>query len=85
MAMYYAGPRFWNLKEMQDVTVSAPGTVNRKQWVNSMTAWAQDHGIEMQWQGESTHHEDDQHWHQAHFLIPREENRTLFLLRWGSQ
>lgn len=83
MAELYTGPHFWNRNEMQEVTVRATGTVDRKQWIQQMTDWADQHRIPLRWQGESTHNVDGNSWHEAYFLIRGEQNRTLFRLRWA--
>lgn len=82
MATYHAG-RFWDLKEVQEVTVRADISVDRYQWVHDMKDWAESHGMDIKWQGESTHTEGDNSWHQAHFLIAGEANRTMFMLAWN--
>lgn len=83
MAEFYAGPHFWDQKHMQEITVRTTGTVDRKQWIQAMTDWADAHHIFLRWQGESTHNVNGESWHEAHFLIRGEENRTLFRLRWA--
>ena len=83
MAQFYTGPHFWDIKQMQEVTVRTSTKVSRQQWIQEMTEWADAHHIPLRWQGESTHTVNDESWHEAHFLIRGEENRTLFRLRWA--
>lgn len=83
MAELYVGDRFWDTKQMQEVTVRTTGTVDRKQWIQEMTDWADSHHIFLRWQGESTHDVNGESWHEAYFLIRGEKNRTLFRLRWA--
>jgi len=83
MAKFYTGPHFWDVRQMQEITVSTAGTVDRKQWIQEMTDWADARHIPLRWQGESTHDVNGKSWHEAHFLIRGEQNRTLFRLRWA--
>lgn len=83
MAEFYTGPHFWDVRQMQEVTVRTTGTVDRKQWIQQMTDWADEHRIPLRWQGESTHNVDDESWHEAHFLIRGEQNRMFFLMAWA--
>lgn len=83
MATYYAGPRFWDLEDVQEVTVITNSNVSRKAWVEQMVAWAEGHNIDIRWTGESTRVNGDDSWHEAHFLIAGEANRLMFILAWG--
>jgi hypothetical protein len=71
-----------------EVTVKADGQIDRKTWVQDMTNWAQQHRLQVQWTGESSHWAGDPlsyqvTWHEAHFFIADKHQRTLFLLRWS--
>lgn len=83
MATYYAGPRFWDLQEVQEVTVRANSNISRRTWVEQMVAWAEERGIAIRWTGESTHTQGSNSWHEAHFLIAGEDNRFMFMLAWN--
>lgn len=82
MAQFYQGPHFWD-KSQYEVTVKTTRYSNRKIWINEMERWADEQGIEIVWQGESTHTVNDDEWHEAHFCIYNEHDRTLFALRWA--
>ena len=86
MAQFYTGPKFWSrqwVRESCEVTVKTTEYRDRKIWINEMEQWAYNQGITMEWKGESTHNVNDDEWHEAHFYIPNEHERTLFALRWS--
>ena len=83
MATLYTGSKFWDVKDRVEVTVRTDGRNSRHQWVADMEAWAKQRGIMIQWQGESTHTVEDDHWHEARFLIAGEHNRLMFKLAWS--
>jgi len=70
-----------------EVTVKADGQIDRKIWVQDMTNWAQQHRLQVQWTGESSHWvgllSNQATWHEAHFFIADKHQRTLFLLKWA--
>lgn len=83
MAILYTGPRFWDTKEMQDVTVRADINVVRSQWIDLMVSWAQERDMKIECHGYSTHTNGDNRWHEAHFYIDGADNRAMFLLAWS--
>lgn len=82
MAGFYTGPHFWD-RRTYEVTVKTTKYRDRKIWINEMERWAHRRGMKIEWMGESTHNVNDNEWHEAHFYIPNEHDRTLFALRWA--
>ena len=82
MAQFYTGPHFWD-RRTYEITVKTGGGIDRKQWVADMTKWAQEHGMQIEWSGESTHDVNGSSWHEAHFFIADERDRVAFALRWA--
>lgn len=82
MAQFWAGPYPWD-KTQYEVTVKTTKYPDRKKWIDDMLRWAKKRDMRIEWKGESTHNVNDNEWHEAHFYIPNEHDRTLFALRWA--
>jgi hypothetical protein len=73
------------VSQQVSLRIDAHRVASRDVWMNDMFIWAQDNGICIIWQGESTHELDGRKWYEANIEInDTERNATWFILRWSS-
>lgn len=84
MAQLYGGEQFWTDRVWEMTACSKPGCYStRKEFINAVNTWMDQHKITYKWSGESTHEHDGIVTYQYHVRIAEKKMRTLFALRWS--
>lgn len=67
-----------------ELVVSNPNPeISRLYWMELIRTWAEDHNVEITWQGEWTHKDHQGITDYSIWQIAKPRDRIMFLLKWG--